>query len=132
MWASFLPRASAVAPPAPFDQHKGARVTDIPDSKHHKWTTWQTLQSVVSGIILLIAANIWTSYSKTIETQNDITKQLILIQATQSASISDLVTIKGQMAGFTQISQSLARIEVKLEEDERRINEIEQVRRAVR
>ena len=107
-------------------------MTDIVPHTPHRWTSWQITQTVVSGLILLMAANIWGSYNKTVDNQTDMGKQLILLQATQIASTNDLATIRGQMSAFTQLSQSLAKIEVKQEEDERRINEIEQVRRAVR
>lgn len=109
-------------------------MTDIVDTGHfkNKWSGWQIVQTVISGVFILIATNIWSAYGEATKTQQEMTKQLILLQATQAAQINDLTSIKAQLMTFNQVPQSLARIEVKLEEDERRINEIEQVRRAVK
>jgi hypothetical protein len=83
---------------------------------------WQSIRTILEGLILIGVC--WLTSSV-----NDQAKATIQVQAQMTAMNDELRTLRGQLADIPTLSRSLARIEVKLEEHERRISEVEGRRR---
>lgn len=87
---------------------------------HIGW--FQILQTVIAGAILLVATNVYNSQSESAKTTATLSVNLAVMK-------SSLETMQTQFTSINQIPASLARIETKLDEHERRIHEIEQTRK---
>jgi hypothetical protein len=79
---------------------------------------WQSVRTILEGLILLSIWAMWNGQGLQRETTVEIKAQM----AAMRESLSSLQT---QLAGIPAISQSMARIEVKLDEHERRISRME-------
>ncbi len=79
---------------------------------------WQSVRTVLEGLILL---SIWAMWSS----QGTQAVAIAEIKAQVSSTRDSMSSLQTQLAGIPQLSQSMARIEVKLDEHERRISTME-------
>ena len=70
-----------------------------------------------------------SSYSKIGEQQNDIKTKLELLQAGQDNTSENLTTVREQVTVFSKLAQNITRVEVKQEETDRRLENLENKRR---
>lgn len=87
------------------------------------------VQTVIGGLLLLVAAGIFATQRDSNSTALEQTKQIARIEGSLTSLTTQMGLMQNQLGGIGQISERLARIESELQDDRRRINEIEQARK---
>jgi len=89
----------------------------------------QILQVVIGGVMSLLGSLILFALSNIYTAQNDAKKAASALDTNLAVMKNSLEGLQTQLAAVNTIPAALARIETKLDEHERRIHEIEQLRR---
>ena len=87
------------------------------------------VQTVIGGLLLLVAAGILASQRDTNATALEQTKQIARIEGGLAAVTAQIASMQIQLGGISQMSERITRVEAEIQEDRRRINDIEQARK---
>jgi len=80
------------------------------------------LMSLIGGLILMVLSNIYSAQTEAKNAATALSTDLAVMK-------NSFIGLQAQLSAVNQIPAALARIETKLDEHERRIHEIEQLRR---
>lgn len=83
---------------------------------------WQSVRTLLEALILV--GVIWLGSSA-----QEQAKATVQTQTQMSAMRDEIRDLRDQLNGVPQIARGMAKIEVRMDEHERRINELEQVRK---
>lgn len=87
------------------------------------------VQTSIGGLLLLVAAGIFNSQRESTAAVSAQAIEIAKVQGSLTSLTAQMAIMQQQVSGIAQISERLARIESELQEDRRRINEIEQARK---
>lgn len=84
-------------------------------------STWQIVQSVLTGAILMVASGIYNNYNKSVDTITEAIKQLSIIQ-------NQMVSIQEKVTSIPSLTSEIITLRVKYEELDKRVVYVEKQR----